>query len=174
MYRARGNKRTRMFPTEHLVTSPGLSQPAVNLIAPNPFMAVSRWMLRMTLPTVSGLMLNSSRPSPSLVTPHTIPNAPSESISIPDSGDYSMHGKKEMRHQLLRLCVNVKDLATALVTNRNTWLQRTHFHYRRIAPPACLLEPIPSLEYWCHLDRPDLFAAYAHAYPPTLTLMTII
>lgn len=30
---------------------------------------------------------------------------------------------------------------------------------RRISLPASLLEPIPNLEYWNYLDRPDVFAA---------------
>lgn len=31
---------------------------------------------------------------------------------------------------------------------------------RRVSLPASLLEPLPNLEYWNYLDRPDLFAAY--------------
>ena len=31
---------------------------------------------------------------------------------------------------------------------------------RRLSLPASLLEPVPNLEYWNYLDRPDVFAAY--------------
>ena len=31
---------------------------------------------------------------------------------------------------------------------------------RRLSLPASLLEPIPNLEYWHYLDRPDFFASY--------------
>ena len=36
---------------------------------------------------------------------------------------------------------------------------------RRLSLPASLLEPIPNLEYWQYLDRPDVFVAYVLFYP---------
>jgi hypothetical protein len=119
MYRASGNRRPKRFPTDHLVTSPGLSQPAVNLTTADPSMTASRCVPRMIAAgDLQDSCSNSSRSSPSAVPPHITHNAPPEPIGIPDSGNHSIHGKGEMRDQLLRLCVNVEDLATALVTNR--------------------------------------------------------
>ncbi|KAI5121130.1 hypothetical protein M0805_002802 [Coniferiporia weirii] len=60
-------------------------------------------------------------------------------IAVPDSGE---GGKLKMIVQLLKRCLGVKDLAAM-----------------RLSLPASLLEPIPNLEYWQYLDRPDLFAS---------------
>ncbi|KAJ8489434.1 hypothetical protein ONZ45_g13594 [Pleurotus djamor] len=63
-------------------------------------------------------------------------------ISVPDSGDTGEGGKLKMIVQLVKKCLGVKDIATM-----------------RLSLPASLLEPIPNLEYWHYLDRPDMFAA---------------
>ncbi|EIN09023.1 hypothetical protein PUNSTDRAFT_52431 [Punctularia strigosozonata HHB-11173 SS5] len=63
-------------------------------------------------------------------------------ISVPDSGDTGESGKLKMIVQLVKKCLGVKDIASM-----------------RLSLPASLLEPIPNLEYWQYLDRPDLFAA---------------
>lgn len=69
-------------------------------------------------------------------------DAPGPPISVPDSGDTGEGGKLKMIVQLVKKCLGVKDIATM-----------------RLSLPASLLEPIPNLEYWQYLDRPDLFAA---------------
>lgn len=46
--------------------------------------------------------------------------------------------------------------------------------HRRLSLPASLLEPIPNLEYWHYLDRPDLFAAYVLFLPWRIPYCTII
>lgn len=63
-------------------------------------------------------------------------------ISVPDSGDTGESGKLKMIVQLVRKCMGIKDIASM-----------------RLSLPASLLEPVPNLEYWHYLDRPDLFAA---------------
>lgn len=72
------------------------------------------------------------------------PNAIDETlpIAVPDSGDTGESGKLKMIVQLVRKCMGIKDIASM-----------------RLSLPASLLEPIPNLEYWHYLDRPDLFAA---------------
>ncbi|KAF8988165.1 hypothetical protein BDQ17DRAFT_524750 [Cyathus striatus] len=62
-------------------------------------------------------------------------------VSVPDSGDAGEGGKLKMIVQLVKKCLGVKDIASM-----------------RLSLPASLLEPIPNLEYWHYLDRPDLFA----------------
>ncbi|TBU31406.1 hypothetical protein BD311DRAFT_786485 [Dichomitus squalens] len=69
-------------------------------------------------------------------------DAPGQPISVPDSGDTGESGKLKMIVQLVKKCLGVKDIAAM-----------------RLSLPASLLEPIPNLEYWHYLDRPDLFAA---------------
>ncbi len=39
--------------------------------------------------------------------------------------------------------------------------------YRRLSLPASLLEPIPNLEYWHYLDRPDF-------YDPFLRMLAVL
>ncbi|KAG8826905.1 hypothetical protein FRC19_006778 [Serendipita sp. 401] len=70
------------------------------------------------------------------------PDAPGSPISVPDSGDHGEGGKLKMIVQLVKRSLGVKDLAAM-----------------RISLPASLLEPVPNLEYWGYLDRPDLFLA---------------
>ncbi|EKM56961.1 uncharacterized protein PHACADRAFT_254378, partial [Phanerochaete carnosa HHB-10118-sp] len=63
-------------------------------------------------------------------------------VSVPDTGDAGDSGKLKMIVSLVKKCFGVKDIASM-----------------RLSLPASLLEPIPNLEYWHYLDRPDLFAA---------------
>ncbi|KAG6331828.1 hypothetical protein ID866_7258 [Astraeus odoratus] len=69
-------------------------------------------------------------------------DAPGPPISVPDSADTGEGGKLKMIVQLVKKCLGVKDIAAM-----------------RLSLPASLLEPLPNLEYWHYLDRPDLFAA---------------
>ncbi|KIJ63037.1 hypothetical protein HYDPIDRAFT_29732 [Hydnomerulius pinastri MD-312] len=69
-------------------------------------------------------------------------DAPGPPISVPDSGDTGEGGKLKMIVQLVKKSLGVKDIASM-----------------RLSLPASLLEPLPNLEYWHYLDRPDLFAA---------------
>ncbi|KAF9441610.1 hypothetical protein P691DRAFT_812344 [Macrolepiota fuliginosa MF-IS2] len=69
-------------------------------------------------------------------------DTPEPAISVPDSGDTGEGGKLKMIVQLVKKCLGVKDIATM-----------------RLSLPASLLEPVPNLEYWHYLDRPDIFAA---------------
>jgi hypothetical protein len=69
-------------------------------------------------------------------------DAPGPPISIPDAGDTGEGGKLRMIVGLLKKALGVKDIAAM-----------------RLSLPASLLEPIPNLEYWQYLDRPDLFIA---------------
>lgn len=68
-------------------------------------------------------------------------------LSIPDvPGDPGEGGKLKMIVQLVKRCLGVKDIAAM-----------------RLSLPASLLEPIPNLEYWQYLDRPDIFASINHS-----------
>lgn len=71
------------------------------------------------------------------------PDAPGAPISVPDSGESGEGGKLKMIIGLLKRSLGVKDIAAM-----------------RLSLPASLLEPVPNLEYWCYLDRPDLFVEY--------------
>ncbi|KAG6885560.1 hypothetical protein C0993_012803 [Termitomyces sp. T159_Od127] len=65
--------------------------------------------------------------------------APGPPVSVPDSGDTGEGGKLKMIVQLVKKCFGVKDIAAM-----------------RLSLPASLLEPMPNLEYWHYLDRPDI------------------
>lgn len=90
-----------------------------------------------------------------------------ETQLIPDTGETSEGGKLKMIVQLLKRCLGVKDLAALCVLYflrvddavANQLLCVTPCR-RRLSLPASLLEPIPNLEYWHYLDRPDLFVSY--------------
>ncbi|GJJ10614.1 hypothetical protein Clacol_004841 [Clathrus columnatus] len=73
---------------------------------------------------------------------------------VPDSGE---GGKLKMIMSLLKKCLGVKDIAAM-----------------RISLPASLLEPLPNLEYWTYLDRPDLFAAINDVEDPFLRMLAVI
>ncbi|KAG6820905.1 hypothetical protein H0H93_009679 [Arthromyces matolae] len=66
-------------------------------------------------------------------------DAPGPPISVPDSGDTGEGGRLKMIIQLVKKCFGVKDIASM-----------------RLSLPASLMEPMPNLEYWHYLDRPDI------------------
>ncbi|CAE6442117.1 unnamed protein product [Rhizoctonia solani] len=72
---------------------------------------------------------------------------------VADSGE----GKLKMIVGLVKKCLGVKDIATM-----------------RISLPASLLEPIPNLEYWNYLDRPDVFAAINDSDDSLMRMVAII
>ncbi|PIL27701.1 hypothetical protein GSI_10854 [Ganoderma sinense ZZ0214-1] len=84
-------------------------------------------------------------------------DAPGQPISVPDSGDTGESGKLKMIIQLVKKCLGVKDIAAM-----------------RLSLPASLLEPIPNLEYWQYLDRPDLFAAINDSDDPFERMLAVL
>jgi hypothetical protein len=87
-------------------------------------------------------------------------DAPGPPISVPDSGDGGEGGKLKMIIALVKKSLGVKDIAAMCVHLLvGVCMISTYFDFRRLSLPASLLEPIPNLEYWHYLDRPDLFAA---------------
>lgn len=66
-------------------------------------------------------------------------------------------GKIKMIVDLLKRSLGVKDLAAM-----------------RLSLPAQLLEPIPNLEYWMVLDRPDLFAAINDSPDPFFRMLAVL
>lgn len=83
--------------------------------------------------------------------------APGPTISLPDSGDTGEGGKLSMIVQLVKKCLGVKDIAAM-----------------RLSLPASLLEPLPNLEYWHYLDRPDLFAAINDSNDPFERILAVV
>ncbi|KAF8645827.1 hypothetical protein AX16_007550 [Volvariella volvacea WC 439] len=84
-------------------------------------------------------------------------DAPGPPISVPDSGDTDEGGKLKMILQLVKKCFGVKDIAAM-----------------RLSLPASLLEPIPNLEYWQYLDRPDIFAAINDSSDPFERMLAVL
>ncbi|KAH9849622.1 hypothetical protein C2E23DRAFT_736864 [Lenzites betulinus] len=84
-------------------------------------------------------------------------DAPGQPISVPDNGDHGESGKLKMIVQLVKKCLGVKDIAAM-----------------RLSLPASLLEPIPNLEYWQYLDRPDLFAAINDSDDPFERMLAVL
>lgn len=83
--------------------------------------------------------------------------APGPTISLPDSGDAGEGSKLSMIVQLVKKCLGVKDIAAM-----------------RLSLPASLLEPLPNLEYWHYLDRPDLFAAINDSNDPFERILAVV
>ncbi|KAJ7089220.1 hypothetical protein B0H15DRAFT_780149 [Mycena belliarum] len=83
-------------------------------------------------------------------------DAPGPPISVPDSGE-GEGGKLKMIVQLVKKSLGVKDIAAM-----------------RLSLPASLLEPIPNLEYWHYLDRPDMFAAINDSDDPFERMLAIV
>ncbi|KAK2465606.1 hypothetical protein APHAL10511_002498 [Amanita phalloides] len=82
----------------------------------------------------------------------------SEPVSVPeDSGDAGDGGKLKMIVSLVKKCLGVKDIASM-----------------RLSLPASLLEPIPNLEYWHYLDRPDFFASINDSHDPFVRLIAVL
>ncbi|KAF8191148.1 hypothetical protein BJ912DRAFT_303757 [Pholiota molesta] len=88
---------------------------------------------------------------------HVDEDAPGPPISVPDSGDTGEGGKIKMIVQLVKKCLGVKDIAAM-----------------RLSLPASLLEPIPNLEYWNYLDRPDFFAAINDSDDPFIRMLSAL
>ncbi|OJT03455.1 Oxysterol-binding protein-like protein 1 [Trametes pubescens] len=84
-------------------------------------------------------------------------DAPGQPISVPDASDTGESGKLKMIVQLVKKCLGVKDIAAM-----------------RLSLPASLLEPIPNLEYWQYLDRPDLFAAINDSDDPFERMLAVL
>ncbi|CDO75437.1 hypothetical protein BN946_scf184693.g6 [Trametes cinnabarina] len=80
-----------------------------------------------------------------------------QAISVPDASDAGESGKLKMIVQLVKKCLGVKDIAAM-----------------RLSLPASLLEPIPNLEYWHYLDRPDLFAAINDSDDPFERMLAVL
>ncbi|THG95184.1 hypothetical protein EW026_g6426 [Hermanssonia centrifuga] len=78
-------------------------------------------------------------------------------VSVPDTSDTGESGKLKMIVQLVKKCLGVKDIASM-----------------RLSLPASLLEPIPNLEYWQYLDRPDLFAAINDSEDPLERMLAVL
>lgn len=111
----------------------------------------------MPTPASSNLSLSTSKASSETTPPD--PDAPGSPITVPDSGDHGEGGKLKMIVQLVKRSLGVKDLA-AMCVGQLTLQRQTLILGRRVSLPASLLEPMPNLEYWGYLDRPDLFTAY--------------
>ncbi|KAG9090602.1 hypothetical protein FRC06_000956 [Ceratobasidium sp. 370] len=73
--------------------------------------------------------------------------------TVADTGE----GKLKMIIGLIKKCLGVKDIATM-----------------RISLPASVLEPIPNLEYWNYLDRPDVFAAIGDSDDQLLRMLAVL
>ncbi|KAK7046900.1 hypothetical protein R3P38DRAFT_2876652 [Favolaschia claudopus] len=82
--------------------------------------------------------------------------APGPPISVPESGE-GEGGRLKMIVQLVKKSLGVKDIAAM-----------------RISLPASLLEPMPNLEYWQYLDRPDMFASINDSDDPFERILALI
>ncbi|KIL62262.1 hypothetical protein M378DRAFT_81443 [Amanita muscaria Koide BX008] len=78
-------------------------------------------------------------------------------ISLPESDDVGEGGKLAMIVSLVKKCLGVKDIAAM-----------------RLSLPASLLEPIPNLEYWHYLDRPDIFASVNDSHDPFQRMLAVL
>ncbi|EIM81944.1 uncharacterized protein STEHIDRAFT_65725 [Stereum hirsutum FP-91666 SS1] len=76
-------------------------------------------------------------------------------VTLPE--DTGEGGKLKMLMQLVKKCMGVKDIASM-----------------RLSLPASLLEPVPNLEYWHYLDRPDLFAAINDSEDPFERMLAVL
>ncbi|KAJ7054499.1 hypothetical protein C8F01DRAFT_491872 [Mycena amicta] len=83
-------------------------------------------------------------------------DAPGPPISVPDNGE-GEGGKLKMIVQLVKKSLGVKDIAAM-----------------RLSLPASLLEPIPNLEYWHYLDRPDMFVAINDSDDPFERILALV
>ncbi|KAI0030241.1 hypothetical protein K488DRAFT_28820, partial [Vararia minispora EC-137] len=82
-------------------------------------------------------------------------DAQAAAIAVPE--DTGEGGKLKMIITLVKRCLGVKDIASM-----------------RLSLPASLLEPIPNLEYWHYLDRPDLFAAINDSPDPFERMLAVL
>ncbi|KAG9031560.1 hypothetical protein FRB95_002554 [Tulasnella sp. JGI-2019a] len=89
-------------------------------------------------------------------TPDAAAAAPAE-VAVIAEGESGEGGKMKMIVQLVKRCLGVKDIAAM-----------------RLSLPASLLEPLPNLEYWNYLDRPDLFAAINDSADPFERMLAVL
>ncbi|QRV96260.1 oxysterol binding protein [Ceratobasidium sp. AG-Ba] len=82
---------------------------------------------------------------------------PASAHDVPETVADTGEGKLKMIVGLIKKCLGVKDIATM-----------------RISLPASVLEPIPNLEYWNYLDRPDVFAAIGDSDDPLLRMLAVL
>ncbi|KAG9006917.1 hypothetical protein FRB90_009645, partial [Tulasnella sp. 427] len=82
---------------------------------------------------------------------------PSNAAVAISETDTSEGGKLKMIVQLVKRCLGVKDIAAM-----------------RLSLPASLLEPMPNLEYWHYIDRPDLFAAINDSTDPLERMLAVL
>ncbi|KAN0129647.1 hypothetical protein V8E53_012467 [Lactarius tabidus] len=92
---------------------------------------------------------------PTIAPEDTEAQAAALSIDVPE--DTGEGGKLRMIVQLVKRSFGVKDLAAM-----------------RLSLPASLLEPIPNLEYWHYLDRPDLFATINDHEDPLERMLAVL
>ncbi|KIJ29302.1 hypothetical protein M422DRAFT_188714 [Sphaerobolus stellatus SS14] len=100
--------------------------------------------------------MSSKNPEPTHGEPDTEEyedNPEVAATAVADTGE----SKLKMIMGLLKKCLGVKDIAAM-----------------RISLPASLLEPMPNLEYWQYLDRPDLFAAINDYDDPFLRMLAVL
>ncbi|KAF7323647.1 hypothetical protein MKEN_00585400 [Mycena kentingensis (nom. inval.)] len=98
----------------------------------------------------------SAHAAPSAAAPDVDDEAPGPPISVPDNGE-GEGGKLKMIVQLVKKSLGVKDIAAM-----------------RLSLPASLLEPIPNLEYWHYLDRPDMFVAINDSDDPFERMLALV
>ncbi|KAI9462810.1 hypothetical protein BJY52DRAFT_111568 [Lactarius psammicola] len=92
---------------------------------------------------------------PTIATEDTDAQAAPIGIDVPE--DTGEGGRVRMIVQLVKRSFGVKDLAAM-----------------RLSLPASLLEPIPNLEYWHYLDRPDLFATINDHEDPLERMLAVL
>ena len=74
-----------------------------------------------------------------------------------DEGAQGESGKLKMVMSILRQFIGVKDMASV-----------------RFSLPSQLIEPIPNLEYWNYLDRPEYFVTMADSADPVERMLSVI
>ncbi|KAH9059548.1 hypothetical protein EDB87DRAFT_764994 [Lactarius vividus] len=100
-------------------------------------------------------VLATQRGHPSIATEDTDTQPAPLGIDVPE--DTGEGGRLRMIVQLVKRSFGVKDLAAM-----------------RLSLPASLLEPIPNLEYWHYLDRPDLFATINDHEDPLDRMLAVL
>ncbi|KAH9988807.1 hypothetical protein BJV74DRAFT_885305 [Russula compacta] len=98
---------------------------------------------------------HTAQPSLSPTTEADDVDAQAAAIDVPD--DTGEGGRVRMIIQLVKRSFGVKDLAAM-----------------RLSLPASLLEPIPNLEYWHYLDRPDLFVTINDHEDPLERMLAVL
>ncbi|KAG8955057.1 hypothetical protein FRC03_011290 [Tulasnella sp. 419] len=99
---------------------------------------------------------STTLPPPSDDNPSTQIDEGQAAVAVPET-DSSEGGKLKMIISLVKRCLGVKDIAAM-----------------RLSLPASLLEPVPNLEYWHYMDRPDLFAAINDPADPLERMLAVL